>query len=801
VITALLDDARLASSALRKRPGLVAIAILTLGLGIGVSTTLYALFLPQLYEMPPVRDPARLSVLFKTNPVLGIERGRPTHEEAIEWGASSRTFERFAAIGEGDATIAAGGEARRVSTHRVSVEYFETIGVKPALGRTFLPDEHTPIEKPVAVISHGLWRALFQKDPAIAGRAVEVGDEPYTIVGVMPEGFWFAFPGVDVWLPLSSELAATAARAHVFVAGRRRADASWEQAQAEIDTLTARLTPRDAAAGWRTSVVPMPKEATKRVRVAAAVALPALGILLIACVNVANLLLASGAGRAREMAVRSAIGATRPRMVRQLFVESIGLAAGGWLAGLFLTYWGVAGLRSLISQSQPEFAARIVVAPSVFAVALVMAAVTPMVFGLIPALRAASPNVGALLKDRAAGERTVRGYRLRDLLVPLQLALAVVLLVTAGMFVRFMWEQVHLPRGFDDRGVYVVDVVPRAGVEAGGAEAIPPGVETLLAEVIRAVPGVSAATVSNGLPTPGIGRGAHTVKLDEPGDAPSAGPRVASPMAVAPGFFEALGIPLVHGRDFSADDGPGGALMAIVSAHQARRWWPDRNPIGRSFTLEGRDAPRAPLTVVGVAGDVMSSPTLQAPFMYVPLRQRPSTNLLVSLRLATGRPDIAALKRAVAGVPPFRLDQIRSVRESLDSFLRGSDFVFWLFGGFAGLALSLAAIGVYTVVSQAVGARLREIGIRRAMGAGGADVLRAIFGPTFALCGVGIVLGAGGTLAVTRYTWDLLLTVSATSPVMWVVIVSALVVAGFAALVAPTRRVLRVDPAVVLRQN
>jgi hypothetical protein len=346
-----------------------------------------------------------------------------------------------------------------------------------------------------------------------------------------------------------------------------------------------------------------------------------------------------------------------------------------------------------------------------------------------------------------------------------------------------------------------VDVVPRPGVDVARPEMLPPDVETRLIEVARAVPGISTATVANGLPTPGVGRGAYTVKLDEPVAVPSAGQRVASPIAVAPGFLAALGIPLVRGRDVSVEDGPGGALVAIVSAHQARRWWPDRDPIGRSFTLEGRDAPRDPITVVGVAGDVMSSATLQAPFMYVPLRQRPSTNLLVCVRLASGRPDVAALRRAIAGVPPLRLDQVRSVREILDSFFRGSDFVFWLFGGFALLALSLAAIGVYTVMSQAVGARLREVGIRRAMGATGGDVLRAIFGPTITLCGVGIALGAGGTLAVSRYTWNLLLEVSATSPGMWAVIAGVLATAALAALIAPTRRVLYVDPAIVLRQN
>jgi predicted permease len=800
-MTALLDDLRLASRSLRKRPGLVAVAVVTLGLGIGVSTTLYALFLPQLYEMPPVRDPEHLSLLFKVNPILGIERGRPTHAEVIEWRSAGRAFERVVAISEADATIAAGGDARRVSTHRVSVEFFETLGVKPALGRTFLPDETSPIQQPVAVISHGLWRSLFQQDPGIVGRAVEIADEPHTIVGVMPEGFWFYLQGIDVWLPLASDPGAGATQAHVLAVGRRRADVSWEQVQAEIDTLTARVTPRDVAAGWRTSVVPMPKEATKRVRVAAVVFLPALAVLLIACVNVANLLLASGAGRSHEMAVRAAIGATRPRMVRQLFIESVWLAAGGWLIGLFLTYWGVVGLRTLLGQAQPDFAARIVIAPSVFAVALVMAAVTPIIFGFVPALRAASPNVGELLKDRAACERLVRGYRLRDLLVPLQLALAVVLLVTVGMFLRFFWELEHLPTGFDDGDLYVVNVVPGSAGARGQPATFPRDVDASLLDQVRAVPGVAMATISSGLPAPGTGRGSHTVTLDSTTAMPSAGPRVASPIAVTPGFFAALGIPLLRGRDFSGDDGPGGVRVTIVSAHLARRWWPGQDPIGRTFTLSGNAPPPGPLTVVGIAGDAMTSDALQSPYIYLPFRQNPSRNLLVVMRLAAGRPDLGALKHAVSRVPPLRVDEVWSVRERLARTFQGSGFTIGLFGGFAGLALLLAAVGVYTVMSQAVGARLREVGIRRAMGAGGGDVLRAIFGPTFTLCGVGIVLGAGGTLAVSRYTWSLLLDVSATSPVMWAVIVAALAAANLAALIAPTRRVLRVDPAVVLRQN
>jgi len=802
-MTALLDDLRLGSRALRKRPGLVAVAVLTLGLGLGVSTTLYAVFLPVLYEMPPVRDPDHLSILFRVNPVLGFERGRPSQSEFLEWRAASRTFELLAAIGEGSVTIAVGGDVRRVSTHRVGTEFFETLGVKPVLGRAFLPDETSPVAKPVALISFGIWRAAFQQDPAVIGRTIEIADEPHTIVGVMPEGFWFNIQGVDVWLPLALERGANAAPSRVLAVGRRRTDVSWEQVQAEIDTLTARTSAPDAVAGWRTVVVPMPEEAVKRTRVVApAVFLPALAVLLMACVNVANLLLASGASRAHEMAVRAAIGGTRFRLVRQLFAESVWLAIGGGLVGLILTYWGVAGFRSLVVQSQPEFATRIVITSSVFAVALLMTALTPLVFGFVPALRASSQNVGEILKGGATGERVVRGYRLRDLLVPLQLALAVVLLVTVALFLRFMWEQEHLPTGFDDRNLYVIDVVTGPAGGAVQSDANAPGLETRLLEQVRAVPGLASVTVANGLPEPGIGRGAFTVRLDEPAAAPSAGPRVATPISVMPGFFAALGIPLPRGRDFSSDEGPGGAPVAIVSAHLARRWWPEQDPIGRTFTLEGNSAPRGPLTVVGVASDVMSSETLQSPYIYLPLRQTPARTPMVVARLAgSGRLDLAALKQAVARVPPLRLDDVWSFRESRADSLRGAGVAIYLFGGFAGLALLLAAVGVYTVVSQAVARRMREIGVRRALGAGRADVLRAVFGPTLTLCAVGIVLGAGGTLIVTRFTWSLLLDVSATSPVVWAVIITVLAGAGLVALFAPALRALRVDPAVVLRQN
>ncbi len=382
--------------------------------------------------------------------------------------------------------------------------------------------------------------------------------------------------------------------------------------------------------------------------------------------------------------------------------------------------------------------------------------------------------------------------------MPLELALAVVLLVTIVLFLRFFWEQEHLPIGFDDGRLYALMVSPgSADREAADLR----NLNVALVEQVRGVPGIESATVADGLPAPGVGRGVWTVALDQAGAAQSALQLAVIPIDVSPGFFATMRIPLLRGRDFSSADGPGSAPVAIVSAHLARRWWPEQDPIGRTFRLGGSDAPAGSITVVGVAGDTMTSDTLQSPYIYLPLGQTPSRDLLVVMRLAGERPDLAALKQAVARVPPLRLEEVWSVRERLADGFRGADFALWLFGVFAGLALLLAAVGVYTVVSQAVARRTREIGVRVALGAGPLDVLRAVVGPTLALSAVGIAVGIAGTLIVTRFTWSLLLDVSATSPIVWVTIVGILALAAIAACLVPVRRAVSVDPAVVLRQN
>ena len=404
-MTALLDDVRHCGAALRRRLGLVIVAVPTLGLGIGASTTLYTTFLPFLCEMPPVADPDRLAVLLKINPALGIERGRLPFGEFLDWREDASSFDALAAIAEGETTLGAHGVARRVSSHRVTAEFFDTVGVSPALGRAFRPEEAAPGARPVAIISHALWRGMFQQDPDILGRAIDLSDEPHIVVGVMPEAFWFVVQGVDVWTPLPLDRGLSVARTSVLVVGRRRPEVAWQQAQSEVDALTRRVAPAsDTAAGWRTSVAPLNKEATKRTRPMATAFMPALLVLLIGCVNVANLLLANAVAREHEVAVRTAIGATRPRLARQLLIESAWLALGGGVAGLLFTFVGVEIFRAVLGRSQPLAAARIVITPSAFAFALVLTVLTPLVFGLVPALRASSPNLGALLKDGPRGD-------------------------------------------------------------------------------------------------------------------------------------------------------------------------------------------------------------------------------------------------------------------------------------------------------------------------------------------------------------------------------------------------------------
>ncbi|HLL75962.1 MAG TPA: ABC transporter permease [Pyrinomonadaceae bacterium] len=798
-MSTLWHDVRYAARMLAKKPGFTLIAVLTLALGIGTSTAIFSAVNPVLFEPLPYPHADRLAAISEVN----ADGSRNPGTFGMYRGLAERnhSFEAVAVFKRWQPTMSGAGEPERFDGQRVSASYFRVLGAAPALGHDFRASDDQLRGPDVVVISDGLWQRRFGGDRAIVGRQVTLDDKPYTVVGVMPGGFENVLaPSADLWAPLQYDLSlGTAWGHHLRTVGRLRPGVSLDQATREIDALGQAVLeeqrPETYGPNVRFVASSLQGEVTGAVRPALVAVLAAVALLLlIACVNVTNLLLARAAQRRGEFAVRAALGAARARLVRQMLTESLLLALAGGAAGLLVASFGVDALRALSPAGLPR-AGAIGVDGAVFVFALGVTTLVGLAVGLIPAIHASRGALGVELQQ--SSRRASGGHQTaRRVLVVAQVSLALVLLVGAGLLWRSLERLFAISPGFDTSHLLTMQVHTsgrRSDKEANDqffARAL---------ETVRQVPGVASAAFTSQLPLSGDSDefGARFEGED---------PRTAHNVfryAVSPGYFETVGIPLRSGRLLDARDAAGAQPALVISESLARSAFPDQDPVGKRVQIGPPDRPW--FTVVGVVGDVKqaSLAVSQTDAVYTTPAQWHFTDNTMSL-VARTRGDAASLTPAIRSAI-WSVDKDRPITRvaTMDSLLAATAatrrFALTLFEAFGLVALVLAGVGIYGVLSGSVAERTREIGIRIALGAQLRDVFRLVVGQGLRLALVGVAVGLAGAFAVTRLMSSLLFGVSATDPTTFSLVALLLTAVALLASYIPARRATKVDPMVALR--
>ncbi len=794
----LLQDLRFGLRMLLRQPAFTTLVVLTLALGIGANTAIFSVVDGVLLRPLPYPAPERLAMVWGKHASIGRETA--SMPDFLDWREGTPSFANLAAFHFAALNRTGEGEPERLIAMRATANFFQTLGVTLAKGRGFEVGEDRRGANSVAVLSHGYWTRHFGANPAVLGRSLTLDGVPHTIIGVAPEGFRLV-QDAELWVPLATDQEQGRRADFLRVIGRLAPGATLERAQAELTSVMQRLEQQypNTNARWTAEAVSLREELVGDSRPALLVFMGAVGlVLLIACANVANLMLARAARRQRELAVRAALGASSGRLVRQLLTESVLLALMGGGLGLLLAVWGIDALRvarlGLIpSHVEPGIDGR------VLAFTLVLSVVTGMLFGLAPALRLPDKALDHTLRAGARGLTGGLGLRqLRGILVLAEVAIALVLLVGAALLLRSFERLQRVEPGFQPEGVLTVRLsLPRtkypddARLEAFSGQ---------LEERVRAAPGVRSAALASTVP---LGAGAGTYDFSIEGR-PLADPGLVQDtetFSVSPGYFPTLGIPLKAGRLLESGDGASAPGVAVISEAMARRFWPGQEPLGARLSLDGERW----FTVVGVVGDVRNATLAKEPYpqLYLPFAQMPMSSMYLAVR-AAGEPRalVGTLRREVAALDAeLPLADIRTMDERLSRSVEQPRVNVLLLGGFAGVALLLAGLGIYGVISQSVAQRTREIGIRMALGARPGDVLRLMIhqGMTPAL--VGIVLGLVAAGLGSRVLASLLYGVSATDPLSFATVPLFLAAVAFFAAWLPARRATRVDPTEALRQE
>ena len=821
----LLQDLRFAGRTLLKRPAFTVIAILTLALGIGANTAIFSVVSSVLLAPLPFGNPERLTVIWASNPALARKVGLPDKLPVspgtfYDW-KTAKSFKKMAMFTSDRVSLTGTGEPEQLGAVDVSGEFFQVLGTPALVGRTLLPEDDGQGKRTAVLLSHDLWQRRFGGDRGVIGRAIRIDGVPLTVVGVMPPGFAFPRGGEmphgfgfaarpDVWLPtaLPPEERQTRGNRGNLAVGLLEPGITTAQAQAEMSAIADRVGKAfpDSDGGWSNRVEPLRQELVGDVRPALLILLAAVGlVLLIACVNVANLLLAQAAARQKEIAVRTALGAGRGRMVRQLLTESALLALLGGGLGLLLAYWGLRGFAVWIPDDVPV-AREIALDPRLLLFTLGVTLLTGALAGLMPAFQMTRPDLAESLREGTrAGSGSSRSGRTRGALVIVETALAVLLVVGAGLLIRSFARLTAVDPGFRPKGTLALQVILPESKYPDQAKRW--AFASAVLERLRALPGVTAAGVVSNLPLSGDESIEGLVfegrpRPRNPGDIPLTDFRQASP-----GYFEAMGIPKVRGRLFALVDTAGAPPVAVIDETLARVYWPGEDPIGKRFRLGLFDDsdPRPWVTVVGIVGNVRNSGlhVEPRPQVYVPLAQTSFSGQSFVLRAQ--RDPRSLIQEARATV--FAVDrdqpvaQVRTLEQVVSQSVAARRFNMVLLGAFAGLALLLAAVGIYGITAYSVAQRTREMGLRMALGARPGNVLGLVLREAGLLALIGLGAGLALAFAATRVMASLLFGVGTTDPATFASVAAALALVSLVAAWVPGRRATQVDPLVAMKAD
>lgn len=803
-MTSLLQDLRYALRMLAKNPGFAIVAVLALTLGIGADTAIFSVVNSVLLRPLPYDESDRLVFLNERSPV--IEVMSVAYPNFLDWRDQNDVFENIGVFRRQNYTLTGSGEPERLIGGMISADLFDALRVKAAFGRVFINDEDKPGSSPVAVLSHALWQRKFGGDPNILNQSITLDGRSFTIIGIMSPDF-LPPRQADLWTPVGQASADPGwvnrgNHPGLFGVARLKSGVTLQQATEAMEIVAANLEKQypDSNTGNRITVTPLLDQYVRNVRRALWVLLGAVGfVLLIACANVANLLLARATSRQKEIAIRTALGASRWRIVRQLLTESLLLAIAGGGLGLLLANWGVKLIVAISPNSIPR-SREIVLDNRVLIFTIVVSALTGIIFGLAPALQLSKPDLNETLKDAGRGS-TGRRHVFRSVLVVAEVALTLVLLVGAGLMVRSFYRLQQVDPGFNyDNLLTFVITLPQRKYPDDQSRL---NFFDQVAEKIRALPGVEMVGLSSGLPLGNNGWQNSFVVDGQPPPEPGKTP-LAEAATASPDYFTAMGITILKGRNFSEQDNKDSARVVIIDEEFAKRFWPDEDAIGKRIR-PGGNSPNNPLAeVVGIARRVkmdglsQESNRVQA---YYPYRQLPGAGMNITIKTkADPESLIAAARQQVLSVDPDQpLYNVNTLEQLRADSIAPDRLYLILFGVFAGVALILAAVGIYGVMAYSVTQRTHEIGIRMALGAQASNVLGMIIRQGMKLALGGLVIGIIVAWLATRVMTSFLFGVSATDTVTFIAVPAVLAVVAFAACALPARRATKVDPMIALR--
>jgi len=809
-MNSLLQDIRYGLRMLRKNPGFTAVAVLTLALGIGANTSIFSVVNAVLLAKLPYSNPDRLVMIWGTDPRQGGDISPVSPGVFTAWKSESKAFDGMAASTDDLDTITGAEDPEMVIGYDFSSDYFKVLGATPELGRTFLPEEDRPGGPNVAVLSDALWRRRFAADAAIIGKSINLGQKPFTVVGVMPPTFRYP-DKVEIWTPLALPASATSdwKNRYLRVIARLAPGVTIEQAQAQMNLLTQRLAREhpDTNTGQGVRLRPLRQEIAGDIRLPLLVLLGTVGfVLLIACANVANLLLARSASRQHEISVRTAVGASRFRLARQMFTEHALLSILGGAAGLLLAFWSRQFLLALfpnnIANLNTPTIETIPIDAQVLGFAAATTILTTMFFGLIPLLRTSGWDLNQVLKEFGrSGLATSRERRFRNVLVVAEVALSFTLMIGAGLLIRSFAVLTRQDLGLRPDHVLALEAFPSATqYPSKQPEKLLSFVDRSL-ENLRAIPGVESVAATNYLPLSGFWDEQNFTVEGWPapvkGDEPAADNRV-----ITPNYFSTIGIPLLRGRNFTPADVNESTHVIIVSASLANRFWKNEDPIGKRLNLGDTEKPDW-WQIIGVCGDVHAFGIAEKVHLdlYRPYAQVYFPLLAFTVR-TKGDPAqmVAAAKAAIWSVNPqqpfYKVITMKALATESIALRRVNML---LLAVFSAIALGLAVVGIYGVLSYTVMQRTHEMGVRAALGAKPGDLLRYVLGDGLRLILIGVGVGLAASVALARVIVSVLFGIAPIDPATFALSTMLIAASALAACYIPARRAARVDPMVALR--